>query len=905
MKNPYLNFTIAFLFVFLLLAAIPAELTISAQRPIVITADQPNVWTLEQAHYLLAQMHRRNLDLKAKALEDLDANAINGVNIDMVKTLLEASASFDEAKGINNRQLKDQKEFNAERRQLLLRRRSDLEDQSLQLTRQIAELKIKKLQATSDTEKENIQAQIDQLEIVQAAIKEQITQTTTELGTLGAASGDFQSATLPTGGFDKTKFADSLDSLFATTAKSIVDGFNKDTPKLNASLQLDGYLQLEYEILSKQLTLLRDEVGPNERLLFLEMPQSINVSHDKGDKKWAQSWWRIRGYTCESNPADTGRCLGRTEAEREREREQERVRKAENYGTTDKVPEKLGNEHPASIMERIENLLGNDSRPGSGDTLYADEVSGKIKRMIFKDLNLGNRSMVINSPDLQGGVLQNRMIRVVDLFPRQSSLNVNTLKLRSNAFSLKLLFSLITGFGASGNFQRQQEKLSQFVQQELYSSAFGKGSREFGWTFNPMPGTKRLMSGVRTTYAVVVVPKEISELVVESTGCYFERHLEEPYSFDQTAEWSNNGGRSSRGCYAKRAFVIPVPNGGPDNTGFWVDSVFYKPVKKGERIVISIRGQDFSTQTGVLVNGIPLQPALGLAQPFILDDSVTGGKARELLKGEKIRGSYERVGAEQIIASFVMPDDFESTPAITLVAPGKAINLNRLRLRVNSSPSIRLDEAEYMFGTRPPPPLVPAPTDILASKVNVFKDPSAPGYLIATIKGSNLDLVTEVDINGFSCTAAAAAGVCLSRPSPTFPSLIRLKFPAPAEKSIHFTLLNDIVNVAIKLDPVDNPAVARDPAALQLSTNSALLRVEKVEFLEYQERPGGQSVVVVQLTGSGFTDKLKVDKGELIVISPTQAVLQIDKSQLPEVVTLTNEELKIQAKAVIMGKPPA
>ena len=38
---------------------------------IVVNAEQPNVWTLEQAHYLLAQMRQRNLDLRAKRLEAL------------------------------------------------------------------------------------------------------------------------------------------------------------------------------------------------------------------------------------------------------------------------------------------------------------------------------------------------------------------------------------------------------------------------------------------------------------------------------------------------------------------------------------------------------------------------------------------------------------------------------------------------------------------------------------------------------------------------------------------------------------------------------------------------------------------------------------------------------------------
>ena len=153
------------------LTLLPSAGKTVAQRPIVITADQPNIWTLEQAHYLLAQLHRRNLDLKAKALEALDPNAINGVNIEMVKTLLEASAAFDEAKGFNNKQLKDQREFNAARRQELLRRRSDLEDRSLQLTQQIAELKVKKIQTQDEGEQQKIQAQIDQLELVQADVR--------------------------------------------------------------------------------------------------------------------------------------------------------------------------------------------------------------------------------------------------------------------------------------------------------------------------------------------------------------------------------------------------------------------------------------------------------------------------------------------------------------------------------------------------------------------------------------------------------------------------------------------------------------------------------------------------------------------------------------------------------------
>lgn len=780
--------------IFLLFALLQTAPETHAQRPIVITADQPNIWTLEQAHYLLAQMHRRNLDLKAQKLDALDANAINGVNVDVLKTLLEASAEYDQAKGFTNKQLKDQKQFEATRRQQLQARRSDLEDQSLQLTRQIAELKIKKLQAKDDTEKENIQAQIDQLEIVQSAVKEQITQTNTEIGTLNAPSGDFQTVS-PSGGFDKSKFADSLDSLFATTAKTVADGF-ANSPQLNASLRLDNYLQMQYEILSKQLTLLRDEVGPGERLLFLELPQSINVSYNKADNKWAQSWWRLRGFTCDRDPQDTSRCSGRSAT----------------AVTSSDPPLNSDNKHQLSTLERVGNIL--DTNPAStGNKTFANGQHGSD--VIFKDLNNATKSGVILTSDLQHA-LQNRLIRVVDMFPRQSSLNVNTLNLRSSAFSLKFLLTLLSGFGANGNYQREREHYSQFVQQELYSSAFGKGSREFGWTFNPMPGTKRLMSGVRNTYAVVVIPKEALELVVESSGCYFERRLEQPASFDDTEEWSSNNGGSRHGCYAKKAFVIPVPNGGIDRYGFWVTGVSFTAAKKGERVVVSVRGNDFSSQIGVLIDGVTLPQALGLAQPFILDDSSTGDKAKENLKNEKIQGGFERVGADQLIVSFNMPDDYEGTPVITLVAPGKSLSLNHLSLCINRNVDCppyqteKLENFAYMFGKR----IGTNPNAIKVDKLSVFRDANGTS-LNAVITGENLQggSVTGININGVDCNAGNHCSFVQTK------TLIRVNFEPPLENSIYFTLIS--LQETLRAEPADNPMIDRTPN-VPISASSAL-----------------------------------------------------------------------------------
>jgi hypothetical protein len=61
------------------------------RRVIIVNADQPNVWTLEQAHYLLAQMHRRTLDLKAISLEELDPNEIAGLRFDVMRITISVS----------------------------------------------------------------------------------------------------------------------------------------------------------------------------------------------------------------------------------------------------------------------------------------------------------------------------------------------------------------------------------------------------------------------------------------------------------------------------------------------------------------------------------------------------------------------------------------------------------------------------------------------------------------------------------------------------------------------------------------------------------------------------------------------------------------------------------------------
>lgn len=349
------------------------------RRVIAISAGQPNVWTLEQAHSLLEQMNLRNGLLGMKNLRDLNPNQMNQLRFEVMRMMIELGATFNQA---------------------------DL--------------------TTKDLFENN--------------------------------------------GFNKSPF----DEAFKDAAKRQIEKFNNG-PTLNDSRRLDNYLQMEYELIAKQLTLLRDEAGPGERVLFLEMPQTLSVAHRTSNMKWAQSWWKIAGYT-----------------------RRESVTPTVTPSTTS----------PSSTTR---------------DDLTKDVI------------------------------LSNELVRTVDLIPGERKISKKNVGSGAVNSVMSTLFS-------SGS---QPKRFSQFAQQDLHSSGFVKNSNEFGWTFKPMRGMNRLQSGIRTTYAVVVVPHDAASLVFEANGCYFPRSARQPTSFEdtKTRAWNNNS-RTSRNCGEQtKTFIVPIPPG--------------------------------------------------------------------------------------------------------------------------------------------------------------------------------------------------------------------------------------------------------------------------------------------------------------------------------------------------------
>jgi subtilisin-like proprotein convertase family protein len=1025
----------------LLLPLFPSA-AVAQKRVVIIKADQPNLWTLEQAHYLLAQMHRRNLDLKAKKLEELDPNEIAGLRFDVMRMLVEFGATFNQADLESNRLFSANRTFNSSRRQELLTERDRLRQDSLDLAGEVEELQTEKAGTSDKDEQARLDARIAAKNTRLARVDKEIEQLNAELGTLPAPSG---TPTATTGGatFEPGKLPQStFDEAFKSAAAQQIQKFNQE-PQLNATLRLDNFLQMQYEIISKQLSLLRDELGPGERLVFLELPQTVNASHHESNRKWAQSWWKIAGYTRrerEPGPAapvpnppppvrsnqqpvtivqDYKSILGNegidlplaapapcvthtpihfanTKAFRVTDDPakpkltpsgipvkdlQGRVR---NVTVTLNV---LRHPNPADldlllvgpqgqnalilsdvanpaiaggVSLRLEdgaaavpnagalspppNLYAPTNQPGDADTfpepkslggsslsvfdgtdpngmwnLYAVDDSGAVEGSIdggwsldittdcppppagqqvtykdkYVDLDefagqpdgLGANSILKNK--LANAKFENRMVRTVELIPRQGSLNVNDMNLKVKAGAFNFVLSTLFGFGARLNVQRQREQFSQFVQQELYSAGFGKGAREFGWTFMPMPGTDRLMSGIRTTYAVVVVPQEATSLVLESNGCYFPRSSYQPNNFADTKaspEW-NKDDRRSRNCNGtiSQAFVVPIPSANINGTNdFWVENISFQPVTKGKRIVVSISGQNFSPQMGVLVNGLPLVQSIGLAQPLIRDDSEAGRLTRDEFKDAEVTGSVERVDSNRIIFSFKMPTDFSGTPTITLMAPGRAVDINWIpHVNINEAQDTSLDAyPKKMFGQGP------GPEPFRIDRVRVFRT-SDPRVLKAAVSGAGLSDVAKVFVNGVTPTDSKVESA----------GLLTLTFVTPQDDTIKVTL------VSKDDDPKKVLTVESDAVA-----NPVFLSISDVEVTTYEaDAEDEPATLLVKIKGTGFTDALKwfiegkTSPLPVAVKSATEAVFTMPDPRAAAVVTLEDDKGQ-RARIVVTRK---
>jgi hypothetical protein len=1008
----------------------PARAQDRKRKPVVVSFGQPNIWSLEQAHYLLARMHMTNLELQAKALSDtdLDPNATHGTRIQILKQLLGIEASFDQGVGFQNERIVETARFNDTRRRDLTTNRDRMRADSLQLSREISRLESERsliTDGTSDRAKQ-LDAEIRQKKAERDSINQEVTFHDSEIQKLGAEpSGTPAAATVPTPSSSPRLPSGIIDKLTDEQVKKLF-GEGRD-PKLNATTMLDNTVQLQYEIIAKQLTLLRDEVGPGERLVFLELPQSVYTTPGPGDEKMAQSWWHVNGYTrtdplirallelfeveqkwdaiqkvpayidrkakVEAVPCVVGKSPDPTEqAEREKAAQQARKTlegdsiaeiffglRCERLNARETVLGKLYRE-ANNVFHRVEqngahdtsemveairkavavsrNVTTPDGEGQSVTTLVETKTTGterlvttstsqskedarraemdNLKDVLLKILSEDRPLDILSddkdklrgltdeqaqkfrklkaeferfnikkgtefersiefirldeeserSPDARD--IERRTVRTVDIIPRQSSLNVNDVQSTVKATGILAAFKFLFGFAGQVNFQRQREQFEQFVHQELYASGFGKGNRDFGWTFGALPGTKRVAPGVRTTYAALVVPDDAESIVLSARGCYFPRKSYQPLDFNDTghSDWADDDKFKRYNCGGEQTYILTIPGGG-DTSNFWVTNVDYQDGQKGgEFVTVSVRGNNFSSQMGVLIDGVPLHATVGLAHPHLMPKRAGANGAAPTPSASEcpssvttICGRYERIDPGQIVFSFRMPTGYVGTPTITLIAPGKSVDLNSiLNLRINRTANVSLKDnvVPLMFGRR---------AGLSITDLQLLSDPSVSTYVKALLTGTGFDAAKDsVYVNGREVTGAAK--------SFKSQSLYELQFALPADENLKVTVVRD--------NDVESTTIP-NPAALKITSATVLSYTPPAK-----KKPG---VMLVKIVGAGFTARVippyvqGATGRRLVSLSPTEIILRLVGPDPPIVIRLTDSQTGGSVSKVIQSLP--
>lgn len=738
---------------------------LDCKERICVTIGQPSLWSLEQAHYFLARVRD-----KAKALQSgniqLDPATVAGTRVERRISRFGASAGFNDVVGAKNRIVREDAELDLARKRQIIDSITTKRGEIATLQGEIADLTGEKasLEAHPGSDDNRL------TEIVEAiatktsqvmALQEQISGLAKERDAI-SVSPDFDTTT-------EVAPAAPSDLSSLSQLESLLQGTDPEAT-LDPSTLLDKYIQLQYEIVAKQMTLLRDEVRGDQRLVFLEIPYSFYTVKAKG--RLAQVGWKIEGFYqwdlgYIAKPAGEGLLsksdLGKSTAQRQLEQDLEDIITASVQGADALLPRNgdwnwlleglrergtltpenlqllekglgelpeaqiqslkaefdktqsetayargliqlangvsqkqlptLADEGPlgSQLPEKLQNIetiaspaekqaalqfgkwdwLGLNKWPHDPTTTKKGLLTRQELRRFEERLDNSQRlpkpgefyirefenarqdGRLAGSSPLEYPKSEHGQVRTLDIVPRSATLNVRQIySTRSNWAVAANFLKLFLGFGAKLGYERLKEQYSQFINQEFSAAGYGKGETAFGWIFGPKPGMSEIAPGIKTTFAILVVPRTAVGIRLQPSVIAYKRD-------------SRPGDAKSRGTAKSVDLVVPQLD-----EGFYLSSIYYHPSKQGQ-IATVVFGGIFSEQIGILVNGQPLKRVVSIGDVLDSDGAVVEP------------GEFEFVSSGQLVAAIKMPAGYKGTPDITFVAPQKTATINRFTTRIN------------------------------------------------------------------------------------------------------------------------------------------------------------------------------------------------------------------------------
>ena len=528
-----------------------------------------------------------------------------------------------------------------------------------------------------------------------------------------------------------------LKSLLSST--KFKDGL---IPSFNYSDRLSNHINAENELLARQLTLLRNEVGPGQTIVFLELPHSVHSVPGRSDGKQVQVHWQVTGL-CDKDPYED--VAGALAYKYVRELKN-RAGSLANNGSFYSFEEFFSSEKSkkvdspkldldAVIQETITTLARKrheELKQALAEKLSEENVKSLALPQIMATMQdevdevWGGGTVHQIQQYLELSILENDLYGKLacqsgesdkdkavawDLIPRTNAYNVADFNFEKKDFSLIGIFSLLTGIGADARYKRRKELFEQFAIQDIFASSYGQGEAAFGWVYNPRPGSKRVASGSKSTYAALIVPIGTTVIKMKAYGCVLGRKEplkkydlqgdKAPIGVEEddtnTGDEKKNTETSKvndKKCSLAGSYHLAgnkpdtknAGNGSDDDgmtfdialhrdKGFWLEKIDYVSVAAGEVASLEIDGRGFSPfQTSILVDGHPLERFNGLKT-----------ESREVARqaagnSDKPEGNFEVLNSRRLLINFRMPANYVGTPEIRIVTPRRVRALNGLSI---------------------------------------------------------------------------------------------------------------------------------------------------------------------------------------------------------------------------------
>jgi IPT/TIG domain len=105
--------------------------------------------------------------------------------------------------------------------------------------------------------------------------------------------------------------------------------------------------------------------------------------------------------------------------------------------------------------------------------------------------------------------------KVYSIYPGQSSYNLANYEGASKRNNIFFSLATLFGFGINADYRRQEDTLRGDIVQSVYMAGFQQGTvgqaQDFGWYYGSAPFEKLVTPGMRSTFAIITVPRDLIE----------------------------------------------------------------------------------------------------------------------------------------------------------------------------------------------------------------------------------------------------------------------------------------------------------------------------------------------------------------------------------------------------------